>query len=102
MNAERLSGQSIPAIPSHHKAEFHREQLRDSLDHVRSTMGLQDIINSYALEVLMDAVTHTRLRIKDPKTSELVAEAREWAKYDATGAAKIVLELCDALEDLNE
>lgn len=28
---------------------------------------------------------------------KLIAEARDWARYDATGASKIVLALCDAL-----
>ena len=93
---------TIPNTPRQDIAQFHQDQLRDSLEHVRGVMGLQDVINVCALEVLMDAVIRDSPKIQDLKTLELIAEAREWAKYDATGASTIVNELCDALEGDHE
>ena len=36
--------------------------------------------------------------LTDDEKRELIAEAREWAKYDATGASRIVLALCEAAD----
>ena len=73
------------------------DAVRDAVDHVRGAVEFQDAISPEAVRVLTDAVILARPLIQDPAVTALVAEAREWAKYDSTGASKIVIELCAAL-----
>ena len=73
------------------------DAVRDAVDHVRCAVEFQDAISPEAVRVLTDAVILARPLIQDPAVTALVAEAREWAKYDSTGASKIVIELCAAL-----
>ena len=73
------------------------DTIRDAVDHVRGAVEFQDAISPEAVRVLTDAVILARPLIQDPAVTALVAEAREWAKYDSTGASKIVIELCAAL-----
>lgn len=73
------------------------DAVRDAVDHVRGAVEFQDAISPEAVRVLTDAVILARPLIQDPAVTALVAEAREWAKYDSTGASKIVIDLCAAL-----
>lgn len=87
------------AVSSHvARQEPSGDALRDAVDHVRGAVEFQDAVNAEAVRVIVDAAILGRPKVHDPATSTLVAEAREWAKYDVTGASKIVLELCDAID----